>query len=420
MHDLAPLERARVTWIRESFDDGVPGAAAGARRLADVAEQTAAAGDRELALDLLGGAALRCWWGDPDDAIRRRLAAIADRLAPDSGDPRAIAILALGGPDRRRPRGDRTPARARPATPRSRAAGCGCTGWRRPPRPTTSSRPSSSAPPSSTCGARARRRCSRRRSCCAAGRRCTSAPGRRRSRTSRRARGSPRRPRSRLWRARGRAGEAMLAGLRGDRDGAHALAAQIERVALPGRATAALADLQLARGTASLAVGEHAEAYDALARLFDPADPAHHYMKSAWAVGDLAEAAAHAGREHEAAEALRARRGDRGLHPGPARAHRAAPRAGDARRAGGGGAALPGGARRRPLGLAVRARPAPARLRRLAAPLAPRQRVARPAARGPRRLRRARRQPRGATALARSCAPPASAAAAARRTPATS
>lgn len=59
--ELGALDRARATWIRESFDDGVPGAAAGARALAATAEQTLAAGGTELAVNLLGGAALRCW-----------------------------------------------------------------------------------------------------------------------------------------------------------------------------------------------------------------------------------------------------------------------------------------------------------------------------------------------------------------------
>ena len=302
-YELAPLERARVTWIRESFDDGVPGAAAGARRLADVAEQTAAAGDRELALDLLGGAALRCWWGDPDEPIRRRLVAIANRLAPGSSDPRVLAILGWADPIASGPdviarlaavdpgavvsgRGLRLYGMAATAAgDHERAAallGAAVEQLRREGAPALLAQAlvlrgwasvHLGAWPSAVADLEEGGRLAAE----------TSQP---------------------FWTARARAGEAMLAGLRGDRDGAHALASRIERVALPGRATAALADLQLARGTASLAVGDHAEAYQALARLFDRADPAHHSMKSAWAIGDLAEAAAYAGRADEAAAAV--------------------------------------------------------------------------------------------------------------------
>ena len=315
-HELAPLERARVTWIRESFDDGVPGAVSGARRLADVAEQTAAAGDRELALDLLGGAALRCWWGDPDDGIRPRLVAIANRLAPGSDDPRAVAILGwadpigsgpavierLHGLDPHAPltgRGLRLYGMAATSVADHELAsaflGAAVEHLRREGAPALLAQAlilrgwalvHLGAWPAAVADLEEGTRLAAE----------TSQP---------------------LWRARARAGEAMLAGLRGDRDGALALAAQIEQVALPVRATAALADLQHARGTASLAVGDHADAFEALARLFDRADPAHHSMKSAWAVGDLAEAAVYAGRASEAAEAVRHVQAIAARTPGP-------------------------------------------------------------------------------------------------------
>ena len=89
---LEPLDRARVTWIRESFDDGVAGGRPAARALANVAEQTLAE-DAALAINLLGGAALRCWWGDPGLAVRdrvidgRRPAPARRRRRPADGDP---------------------------------------------------------------------------------------------------------------------------------------------------------------------------------------------------------------------------------------------------------------------------------------------------------------------------------------------
>ena len=103
------------------------------------------------------------------------------------------------------------------------------------------------------------------------------------------------RPRNRCGR-RGRArAQAALAGLRGEADVAEALAAEVDRVALPAHASAALADVQLARGMASLGAGNYADAHDQLWRVFDRGDAAHHYMKSLWAIGDLAEASVHTG-----------------------------------------------------------------------------------------------------------------------------
>jgi len=61
-----------------------------------------------------------------------------------------------------------------------------------------------------------------------------------------------------------------------------------------------LATMQMARGSVALSAGRHAVAFEELARLFDPADTAYHPSMCVRAVGDLAEAAVHCGREAEA------------------------------------------------------------------------------------------------------------------------
>jgi DNA-binding CsgD family transcriptional regulator len=58
--------------------------------------------------------------------------------------------------------------------------------------------------------------------------------------------------------------------------------------------------VQQARGIADLAGGRHADAYDQLRRVFDPTDVAHHPFVRCWLIGELAEAAAHCGRQAEA------------------------------------------------------------------------------------------------------------------------
>jgi DNA-binding CsgD family transcriptional regulator len=56
-----------------------------------------------------------------------------------------------------------------------------------------------------------------------------------------------------------------------------------------------LALVQLARGAAALGAGRHDEAYEQLARIFDPQDAAYHPQLRGWALVDLAEAAAGGG-----------------------------------------------------------------------------------------------------------------------------
>lgn len=107
-----------------------------------------------------------------------------------------------------------------------------------------------------------------------------------------------------IWRAAGHVFEATLAGLRGDATAADAAGAEAERIGLDLGAAALLDVLQFARGITALSVGRYAEAYEHLARTFDPADPAHHSVESCWGIGHLAEAALHCGREDDARAVL--------------------------------------------------------------------------------------------------------------------
>jgi DNA-binding CsgD family transcriptional regulator len=103
-----------------------------------------------------------------------------------------------------------------------------------------------------------------------------------------------------IWAAGARAGQSMLAGLRGNQAEAETLALKAEAVALPIGARAVLSVVQLARGLTALAAGRHSDAFAHLQRLFDPADPSHHPMESCWAIGNLAEAAVQSGHAQEA------------------------------------------------------------------------------------------------------------------------
>jgi DNA-binding CsgD family transcriptional regulator len=107
-----------------------------------------------------------------------------------------------------------------------------------------------------------------------------------------------------LWEAAAMCGQAMITALRGDPDAANQLAQQAEAVVLPLRINAVLCGIQYVRGVAAIAAGRYEEALGQLSRMFDPADPAFQAVQSTWALGDLAEAAAHTGRRDDARELL--------------------------------------------------------------------------------------------------------------------
>jgi hypothetical protein len=115
------------------------------------------------------------------------------------------------------------------------------------------------------------------------------------------------RSRSRLprWAAAAQIARAMLAGLRGQQATAEGLAAEAERPLLPMATSFLLALVQLARGLAALGSGRYDDAYIKLRRIFDSVDVAYHPVVRGWAIGDLAEAAAHSGHQAVAQAVLR-------------------------------------------------------------------------------------------------------------------
>ncbi len=96
-----------------------------------------------------------------------------------------------------------------------------------------------------------------------------------------------------LWQASALIVQAVLAGVRGDFTFAESQIAAAEAIALPMGANAILCGIQLTRGLTAVGAGRYDEAFEQLQRLFDPRDPSYHHFQSAWALGDLAEAALH-------------------------------------------------------------------------------------------------------------------------------
>lgn len=96
---LTELDWARVHWLRELFDGGIPGDASRVHELCDMAGRAAAGDDVGLALDLLLGAALRCWWADTGPAARARVVNVVDALGDRAtADARAVAAVAVAEP----------------------------------------------------------------------------------------------------------------------------------------------------------------------------------------------------------------------------------------------------------------------------------------------------------------------------------
>jgi DNA-binding CsgD family transcriptional regulator len=97
-----------------------------------------------------------------------------------------------------------------------------------------------------------------------------------------------------LWRTGSMVLEALTAGLRGDNEKAQALAGEVEQLATSRRLNPLLTMVQIARGCGWLAAGRYPEAFDALVRIFNPADPSYHAVERSRGVMFLAEAAVRA------------------------------------------------------------------------------------------------------------------------------
>jgi DNA-binding CsgD family transcriptional regulator len=93
-------QRARLTWLRSTFADTVPGDPSQVHSLVDAAEVAADGGNSDLALHLLFGAAVRCWRSDLGEPARNRVAATVERLPVPQTHPRRVVILAMAGPVR--------------------------------------------------------------------------------------------------------------------------------------------------------------------------------------------------------------------------------------------------------------------------------------------------------------------------------
>ena len=98
INDLTELDQARAEWLRELFSEGTLGDSARVRDLCALATRSAVAGEKDLALDLVASAALRCWWAVGEVGDREHVAAVAGSLPGLQDDARCIAAIAIADP----------------------------------------------------------------------------------------------------------------------------------------------------------------------------------------------------------------------------------------------------------------------------------------------------------------------------------
>ena len=292
--DLGLREQARVAWIRESFADGIPGDASRVLSLAAIADRAGADGDSDLALKLLYGAALRCWWAEPGQAARDHVVAAAERLKVDEQDPRLLVILAFAAPigrgaavidrlSRLEPDMGGDPGATRLVGNAAMAVGAFDMAAR------SLAASAAALRAQGRLGLLARALALQAWSAAHLADLGAAIPAAEEGRRLAQETNQP------LVMSTAQAVQAVLAALRGDQEATAALAAQAEQVAVPIGASAVLAAAQLARGIAALGGGRPADALGHLRRIHDPCDPAYHAAIRCFTVADLADAARRSG-----------------------------------------------------------------------------------------------------------------------------
>jgi DNA-binding CsgD family transcriptional regulator len=300
---LSQLDQARMEWLREIFHDGVPGDPARVFELCRLAGQALTAADTDLALNLLLGAALRCWWSDTGPAARNSVVTTVEQIDGLADDPRYLAVLGVADPLRQ---GTRVIERLHAVVLEGIAEAAGL--WLLGMAAHAVGEPESAA--DSLARAESKLRDDGRlgllsqvltlqvldnvelgdwgkaESALLEGRQLALETG------------QP------IWDIGTQTLTAIMAALRGDNALAQSVATAAELAANGRRLNDLLSCVQLARGIGLTTAGEYSAACEALRRMFDPSDPSFHATERFHGVMFLAEAALHAGRATEAREVI--------------------------------------------------------------------------------------------------------------------
>ena len=298
-HTLDELDRARLESLRELPDDTDLRSPRRIEELCAVAGRAAAAGDVDLALDLLVAAAVRCHWGWPAPDVRDRVVVAAEGLVGSETDPRHVAALAVAQPLQQGPRVDELLARAE-AVGTSDPEALSLLGMAAFAVGDQLRAADLLAQAEAGCRREARlgllTQVLALRSAVGMdlgtwGEAATAVDEARRLASE---------TRQSTWRAGTISTTARGHALRGQVAPARELAAELENTAGARGNVCSRASAVLTRGFALLTEGRQRDAYDVLRRLFDPADPCCHERERLAGVMFLAEAAAQSGRTAEA------------------------------------------------------------------------------------------------------------------------
>ncbi|WP_299951091.1 AAA family ATPase [uncultured Modestobacter sp.] len=293
--DVPARERTRMTVIREGFEEGVRDVRAGTRTLTEVAAAAAADGRADQALRFLQAASLRCWWAEPGVEVRARLLEVVEQTL-HLDDAFAVEVLSYVAPfDRGAVLHGRLRAMSAGALDPARAQAAGFAASVVGDFPLaveflTSSLAGLRA--DGRLGLLGRTSAVQAWSALTVGRFDLAATA---ADEAARLAADSAQP---LMGALALVVQSVVSAVRGGEDTEERLA-EAARLGLQVDSNAVLALVQFARGTLAVNRGLHQAAWDHLARLSDPADPAHHPAVRSFTVGDLVEAAVHSGHQAE-------------------------------------------------------------------------------------------------------------------------
>jgi DNA-binding CsgD family transcriptional regulator len=299
-HSLTAHDEAKAEWLSEIFHDGT--STRDHQRvleLVEFARRAAGDGEADLALNLLAGAGLRCWWVGAKPAVRERVVDAVKQLPVARTEPRRLLAIAVANPilhatevmegvalasqipaldpaathqlgEAAHATGDYDASRRLFALTADRLRDQGRLGllaqvsvMRSVESILVGDWPVASAAANQAAWLAEE----------------TSQP---------------------IWWAGATTSLSALAGLRGDEAEADALAAQAAKILGNTLNGSILAWVQTARGLTALSAGRYADAYRELVRVFDPRDPAHHIRDQFGAVSYFADAAVNSDRREEA------------------------------------------------------------------------------------------------------------------------
>jgi DNA-binding CsgD family transcriptional regulator/tetratricopeptide (TPR) repeat protein len=298
-HDACgPLDEVRVQLVWDMVDNRLGADPRAIGSLTDAAIQANSGGQTELALRLLQAAAVRSWWSNAGWDVRSRVAAAARQVEVLDGEPRVLSILAITDPEGAAKAlfelGSETTA-VGGTTESTFALG-------------TAFHMTGAFHRSFILLTEALRGLRRQGSpwvlpqalaqqawnAIYVGDYGVAIADAEEAAEVARCLGQP------CWEAVALTALSMVAAIRGNGTTVERSLAQAESLALAIGASVALTDAQLARAVMALGAGRYEEAFEHMQRTLEPRSPAHHYLRSAWGIGELAEAAVHAGRVDEA------------------------------------------------------------------------------------------------------------------------